>query len=94
VAQPRQGFGGAEFYPTLHEKAAALAYFLSKNHGFADGNKRTAWVVARLFLALNGSALRFDPADAIHTMMDVASGSIREEEVAVWFRTRLQARSE
>jgi death-on-curing protein len=80
--------------PDAAALAACYAVGIARNHGFADGNKRTAWVVARLFLALNGSALRFDPADAIHTMMDVASGSIREEEVAVWFRTRLQARSE
>jgi death-on-curing protein len=34
--------------------AAAYAYGVARKHPFADGNKRTAWVLARLFLALNG----------------------------------------
>jgi death-on-curing protein len=41
VAQPRASFGGKDLYPTLAEKAAALAFSLVKNHPFADGNKRT-----------------------------------------------------
>ena len=41
------------------ELAAAYAYGIAKNHGFLDGNKRTAWVTARLFLADNGKRLEF-----------------------------------
>ncbi|MBL7686274.1 MAG: Fic family protein, partial [Deltaproteobacteria bacterium] len=40
--QPRQSFGGFELYPSLFEKAAAYAFFLSENQPFIDGNKRTA----------------------------------------------------
>jgi death-on-curing protein len=69
--------------------AAAYAYGLARNHGFADGNKRTAWVVARLFLADNGYRLRFDPVDAVRTMEMVASGDLGEAELANWFRQRI-----
>ena len=31
------------------ELAAAYAYGIARNQSYADGNKRTAWVVARLF---------------------------------------------
>ena len=44
VAQPRASFGGMELYPTLADKAAALAFSLVLNHPFADGNKRASHV--------------------------------------------------
>ncbi len=69
--------------------AAAYAYGLARNHGFADGNKRTAWVVARLFLADNGYRLRFDSADAVKTMEMVAAGQLEEAQLAAWFRQRV-----
>jgi death on curing protein len=51
--------------PDAASLAACYAFGIARNHGFADGTKRTAWVVARLFLALNGYSLRFDPSDAM-----------------------------
>ncbi len=70
--------------------AAAYAFGLARNHGFADGNKRMAWVIARLFLADNGLELIFDAADAVRTMEALASGTLSEEELAAWFRRRLK----
>lgn len=69
--------------------AAAYAFGVARNHPFADGNKRTAWVLARLFLRLNGHDLRFEPADAIAAMLGLAAGELGEEEMADWFRERL-----
>ena len=77
--------------PDAAELAAAYAFGIAKNHGFVDGNKRTAWVIARLFLADNGHRLEFDPLDAIRTMENVASDRIDEATLADWFRSRLQA---
>ena len=71
--------------------AAAYAYGLARNHGFADGNKRTAWVVARLFLADNGYRLRFDATDAVKMMEMVAAGALEEAQLAEWFRQRIVA---
>ena len=70
--------------------AAAYAFGIARNHPFADGNKRTAWVLARLFLALNGHTLRFEPEHAIAAMLALAAGDLSEEETADWFRTRLE----
>jgi death-on-curing protein len=39
VAQPRMTFGGADLYPSLVEKSAALCFSLVKNHPFVDGNQ-------------------------------------------------------
>jgi len=75
--------------PDAADLAAAYAYGIAKNHGFVDGNKRTAWIAARLFLADNGYRLRFEPFDAIRTMEGVAGGTVTEAELAAWFRDRL-----
>ena len=71
--------------------AAAYAFGVARNHPFVDGNKRTAWVLARLFLALNGHELRFEAAEAIAAMLALAAGELSEEEMADWFRSRLRA---
>jgi death-on-curing protein len=75
--------------PDAANLAAAYAFGLAKNHGFADGNKRTAWVVARLFLADNGHRLRFDKLDAVKIVEAVADGTCSEEALAAWFRAHL-----
>ena len=77
--------------PDAAELAAAYLYGLAMNHGFIDGNKRTAWVTARVFLADNGSNLVFDPQDAVRVVEDVAAGRIGEPELSSWFRLRLRS---
>lgn len=71
--------------------AAAYAFGIARNHPFADGNKRTAWVIARLFLRLNGVPLAFDKADAIRMMLALAGGELSEDAVADWFRARIDS---
>ncbi|MCL2297286.1 MAG: type II toxin-antitoxin system death-on-curing family toxin [Proteobacteria bacterium] len=77
--------------PDAADLAASYAYGLARNHGFMDGNKRTAWVAARLFLALNGYQLDFGSVEAIRTVEALAAGSIEEEQLAHWFRERIKA---
>ena len=74
---------------SLAELAAAYAFGIAKNHPFVDGNKRTAWVVARLFLMLNGVRLMFAPAEAIAAMGGLAAGRMDEAALAAWFRARI-----
>jgi len=71
--------------------AAAYAFGIARNHPFNDGNKRTAWVIARLFLRLNGVQIAFDKAEAIRMVLALASGSLAEDAVAEWFRARVVA---
>jgi len=70
--------------------AAAYAFAIARNHPFIDGNKRTAWVVANLFLDLNRLELAFDETDAIITIERLAAGELSEEELADWLRERIQ----
>ena len=78
--------------PDAAALAAAYAYGLGRNHPFADGNKRTAWVVARVFLAINGRRLEFDPPDAVRTIEALAAGTLSESNLATWFRQRVRKR--
>ena len=87
MSRPLNKFGYGE--TDLCALAAAYAFGIARNHPFADGNKRTAWVMARLFLKLNGVAIAFDKTDAIRTMLALASGTLEEEALAEWFRTHL-----
>ncbi|MGW2473864.1 type II toxin-antitoxin system death-on-curing family toxin [Streptomyces sp. NPDC001665] len=61
IERPRTHVFGAELYPTLHEKAAALLHSLARNHALIDGNKRTAWLAMRVFLRFNGGAAVVPP---------------------------------
>jgi death-on-curing protein len=74
--------------PDAAALAAAYAFGLARNHGFVDGNKRTAWVIARLFLADNGVRLSYDKAEAVRTVEGLAAGRVDEEALAAWFRSR------
>ena len=53
ISQIMKGFGEVDFYPSIEEKAASLLYFITKNHAFADGNKRIAAACFLLFLEKN-----------------------------------------
>lgn len=69
--------------------AAAYAFGIARNHPFNDGNKRTAWVIARLFLRLNDVSIAFDKVDAIETVLALAAGDLPEDRLAEWFRARI-----
>ena len=77
--------------PDAAQLAAAYASDIARNHPFVDGNKRTAWVIARLFLMANGVQLQFDKTNAIRTMFNLAAGELTEDELAEWFRERVRA---
>jgi death on curing protein len=87
LARPRNQ--AAYGKPDAAALAAAYAFGLVRNHPFADGNKRTGWVVARVFLADNGFRLQFDPADAVRTVEALAAGKLSEAELAAWLRQRI-----
>jgi death on curing protein len=76
--------------PDAADLAAAYAFGLAKNHGFADGNKRTAWVAARLFLADNGYTLQVNGTEAVLMVEAMAAGTLDEPAVADWFRARMR----
>ncbi len=71
--------------------AAAYAFGIAKNHGFIDGNKRTALVIADLFLMLNGYELVSSPTENVLTILGLADGKLSEEELVVWIGRNIKA---
>src|SRR5256885_15062597 len=62
LARPPHRFACAK--PTLFDLAASYAFGLVKNHPFIDGNKRTGFIVAVVFLELNGCKFKANEVDA------------------------------
>lgn len=68
--------------------AAAYAEGIARNHPFVDGNKRTAYAVAGLFLYLNGLTLQIPDTEAQITLFEnVAAGHVSKEELAEFYRS-------
>lgn len=82
VHRPQQSIFGEDAYPTLFDKAAALLESLVKNHCFHNGNKRTAYLVTKSFLMLNGYHLRMERQYAVEFIVDIAKGLYSLEKLA------------
>jgi death-on-curing protein len=89
LARPQNLLAYGEPAPDLASLAAAYAYGIARNHPFVDGNKRTALVVARTFLILNGVDLEATQDDKVLTFLNLAEGAISEEDLADWIRKRI-----
>ena len=73
--------------PDAFMLAAAYAFGIARNHPFVDGNKRTAYIAAELFLMKNGFALNSNDEDCLLTTLQLADGTLDEEAFAAWLRT-------
>ena len=87
LAKPVNKWGYGE--NDLCALAAAYAFGVARNHPFTDGNKRTAWVLARTFLVLNDCQLVFEREEAIATVQSLAAGELPEDHLASWFREHI-----
>jgi death-on-curing protein len=74
LLRPQATAFGEDAYPTLHEKAAALLYSLTRNHPFVDGNKRTAWAATAVFYQINGYIIFAEDGHIVGLVVDVAEG--------------------
>ncbi len=78
--------------PTLYELAASYGLGIARNHPFADGNKRTAFVVCLLFLAKNGLDVTATDADCIRVFWALAADELTEAELAGWIAAHVSPR--
>ena len=72
--------------PSLFDLAASYGFGIVKNHPFIDGNKRSGFVVAVLFLQLNGWRFEAGEADAAVSTLALAAGEITEAAYAEWLK--------
>ena len=88
LARPRNlhAYGETE----LCVLATAYAFGIVRNHPFVDGNKRTGFIVAALFLQENGLRLIAPEAEAVVMTLGLASGEMPEQGFAAWLRDRTE----
>lgn len=72
--------------PTVFDLAGAYCVGVARNHPFVDGNKRVAFLVAAVFLDLNGYRLTAAELDVVETIGRVAEGRISETALSAWFK--------
>ncbi len=70
--------------PGITQMAASYAFGIARNHAFIDVNKRTAYVVCRTVLILNGYDMTADLVERYTTFLSLAEGSLTEPELAAW----------
>jgi death-on-curing protein len=81
VARPRATAFGADAYPDLDTKAAALLHSVARNHALVDGNKRLALAAVIAFYGLNGRRLTLTNDAAYDLIIKVASGELDSVDV-------------
>lgn len=91
LARPKNLLSYADGEPDLPSLAASYAWGIIRNHPFVDGNKRTAYVVCRTFLKLNGSDLEASQEEKYLTFLQLAEGLLSEEELARWIGSHLSS---
>ncbi len=85
VERPQASAFGQDAYVTLPEKVAALMHSITRNHPFADGNKRTATVAGLLMFRVNGQRVRWVQEEALEKIVQLAEGRLAHEALAAWF---------
>ena len=89
LARPMNAFH-YERVTSLARLAAAYGFGIAKNHPFIDGNKRTAYVVTRVFLNVNGFDIDATKEEKYITFLTLAEGHLSEDELAAWIESKLK----
>ena len=76
VARPATSVGGADAYPTIVDKAAALVHSAVRNHALVDGNKRVGLMLLIVFLGVNGRRLTATNDEAYELIVSIAEGRL------------------
>ena len=84
--KPKSSFGEKELYPGVFLKAAILLEAIANYHIFVDGNKRTAFVAAAHFLAVNGYEIMATNKDVEKTILSVAEKRLSVEKLSFWLK--------
>jgi len=91
VARPAATVFGADAYPDLTSKVAALLESVVRNHALVDGNKRAGWALAAVTIWLNDHELSYEEDEAFAMVMRVADGSSTLNEITEWFADRVRS---
>ena len=77
-------------HPDIVELAASYGFGLAMNHGFIDGNKRTAYVVTRLFLRLHGMDFKASPIERVLAFEKLGKGEYISDTFTHWLKENVK----
>ncbi len=89
VYAPQATFDGKYLYQTIHEIAAAYAYYIIKDHPFVDGNKRTGLMTAILFLESNQKIVIFKSGELYNLGIKIAKSEMTIKKVSHIFKQHM-----
>ena len=87
LSKPKNLFAYAK--PTHAEMAASYAAGIIINHPFFDGNKRTGFMVAAVFLDVNGYELTATEESVVENTLGLTAGMLKEKGYAAWLKDNL-----
>jgi len=90
LVRPRTSLFGADAYPSLELKIAALMDSIVNNHPMIDGNKRSSWLVANMFAEFNDYEIVATTDEAFAFILGIATGSAELETHAEWISHHLE----
>ena len=88
IARPLAAFGGKNLYGTPLKRAAAVAESLVLNHGFVDGNKRTAMYLMAAWLEREGYVIDAARGELRDLALSIATQELGTEQIAAWLVQR------
>jgi death on curing protein len=91
IARPLASFGGKQLYDNPFKRAAALAESLVLNHGFVDGNKRTAMYAMAAWLEREGYVFEAARGELRDLALAIAAHKRSAEQVAKWLEKTFEA---
>jgi death on curing protein len=86
IARPYQTFGGEDLYPSVLDKAAAIAESLIVNHPFTDGNKRTGFLAMLVILNEAGIEISVSNDAIYHFILNISTGELKFKQIVAWLR--------
>jgi death-on-curing protein len=84
LARPFQSFDNKDLYTNTIQKAASLIESILINHPFIDGNKRTGYVLLRMFLIENGIDISATQEEKYDFVIKIASGVTKFDKIVIW----------
>ncbi len=89
LSRPIATFDGKDLYISIEEKAAAIIESIVTNHPFIDGNKRTGYVIMRLFLLKNGNDIKATQKEKYEFVIAISSGKLHFKEILDWIKKHI-----
>ncbi|MEM9982840.1 MAG: type II toxin-antitoxin system death-on-curing family toxin [Bacteroidota bacterium] len=94
IQRPYTTFDQQELYVSEIDKATAVLESIVRNHPFSDGNKRTGYILLRLWLLKAQMDIVATISEKYDFIISIAEGKLSFEEIKAWIRQKIHPSSE